>query len=155
MAHDPGAARIDGMILPVLTSTKVHGLVTSLTAAILGVTFIPLGLAFLSFGTLGPAFLAAGIACAGLSVGAFLLGRARDAKLDAARTARDSATVLEADHRRHTRVGAHHPLRLSVHLAGEPRTRTLYVLPNYSYEPGSRIRVAFAPGNPSNFLPME
>jgi hypothetical protein len=155
MAGGGPPGRIVGMILPVLTSTKVHGVVTSLTAAILGVTFIPLGFAFLSFGPLGPAFLGAGIACAGLAVAAYVLGRARDARLDAARTAQDSATVLDAELRGHSRVGAHHPLRLSVHLAGERRTRTLYVLPSYTYEPGSRIRVAFAPSNPANFLPLE
>lgn len=149
----PGS--IVGMILPVLTSTKVHGFVTSLTAAILGVTLIPLGVAFLSMSALGPAFLGAGMACAAISVAAFALGRARDSRLDAARTAQESATVLEAEMRWHSRVGAHHPLRLSVHLAGRRHTRTLYVLPNYTYEPGSRIRVAFAPSDPGNFLPLE
>jgi hypothetical protein len=141
------------MILPVLTSTKVHGFVTALTAAILALTFIPLGLAFP--GPLAFAFLVAGLGCAAVSVVAFVLCRTRDARLDAARTAQESATVLEADMRWTSRVGAHHPLRLSVHLAGRRHTRTLYVLPSYTYEPGSRIRVAFAPSNPANFLPLE
>jgi hypothetical protein len=141
------------MILPVLTATKVHGFVTSLTAAIIAMTLIPLGVAFL--GPLGLAFLAAGLGCAAMSAAAFLLGRRRDIKQEAERTAQDSAVVLDADLRLGSRVGAHHPLRLSVHLAGSRHTRTLYVLPNYTYAPGSLIRVAFAPGNPANFLPLE
>lgn len=145
------------MTLPILTGTAVRGFVGALVAAILASTFLPLGVVFFAVGPtgLGLAFLTAGACCAAAAplVG-FLARRQTQRELDA-RTERTTAVVLEATLREHSRIGARHPLRLAVSIAGARVARTVYVLPHADYAPGRSIQVAFAPGNPANFLPLE
>lgn len=144
------------MILPIRTGAAIRGVVGAFVAALLATTFLPLGLTFVlvGFTPLGVAFLGAGALCAAAAPLLALAGRRDAAREAAARTSRGAAVVLDATLREHSRIGAHHPLRLAVSIGGVRAVRTLYVLPSVDLRPGSAIDVAFAPADPDNFLPL-
>lgn len=157
MASARRAGSMLAMTLPILTGASIRGFVGALVGGILASTFLSLGFTFIAVGptALGISFLGVGALSAAGALLAVLTGRRDAAREDAARTARARATVLDARMRWHSRVGAHHPLRLAVSIAGTRVARTVFVLPTYSYRPGEQIQVAFAPGDPGNFLPLE
>lgn len=144
------------MSSPIRTGPAIRGFVGALVAAILAITFVPLGLTFVLVGFTPPgvAFLGAGALCAAAAPALALTGRRDAAREEAARTGRGAAVVPDARLRTHSRIGAHHPLRLAVSIGGTRAARTLYVLPSVDFRPGSAIEVAFAPGDPDNFLPL-
>lgn len=151
------AGSIGAMILPILTGASIRGFVGALVGGVLAVTFLPLGLTFVFVGFTAPGvvFAAIGALCAAAAPLLAFTGRRDAAREAAARTGRAAAVVLEARLREHSRVGARHPLRLAVSIAGTRAMRTLYVLPSVDFTPGHSIQVAYAPENPDNFLPLE
>jgi hypothetical protein len=157
MAAAPRDGSMLAMTLPILTGASIRGFVGALVGGSLASTFVSLGVVFMAVGptALGVSFLGVGALSAAAALLAVLTGRRDAAREDAARTARTSAVVLGAEPRWHSRIGAHHPLRLAVQIGGTRAIRTLYVLPTCAYAAGSSIQVAFAPSNPDNFLPLE
>jgi hypothetical protein len=152
------------MSSPAITGTAVRGVVAALVAGILAVTFLPLGIAFAILGAAGseeafaPLGLSFVVAGAALGLVAWLsrrAGKRREAAETAARISRGTAQVLEARLNPYSRVGTRNPMKLAVQLAGARVERTLYVAPTTAYEPGRSIQVAFAPNDPSNFVPLE
>jgi hypothetical protein len=140
--------------------------VPRIVAFILAIVGVSLGTAFLvvglvgstadadAFKVLGAAALTVGALCGVAAV--VLRGRARRlvAAEDAARVSRGAATVVEAKLQEHSRIGARHPLRLRVRLAGVERARTFWALPYALPRAGDAIEVAFDPADPGNFLPV-
>jgi hypothetical protein len=145
------------------TDTSVRGFVVTLVTGILAATFIPLGIAFAIIGAVSEpeAFFVLGLifAFVGMDMATFaLIWRARtkrrEAEESAARTSRASARVLAADINPYSRVGTLNPLKLEVELGGGRRSRTVYVPPTTSWQPGTAIDVAYAPADPDNFVPV-
>jgi hypothetical protein len=146
------------------TDTSVRGFVVTLVTGILAATFLPLGIAFAVIGLAGgpDAFVILGIifAFVGLDSTVFALfwrgrAKARESAEAAARVSQARARVLEATMNPYSRVGNLSPLKLAVELGGGRQTRTVYVPASTSWQPGAEIDVAYAPDNPSNFVPLE
>ena len=138
-------------MISVHTPNFVLGLVSGITA----VTFIALGVVFsIVFGTLGLVFLAVGVLDAIVAAVVFGRGRRGGAREEAARISYGTAQVVEAKHSYGTQVGARHPVKLTVSLAGGQHTRTLLVPSHIDWKPGAPVDVRFAPDDPANFVPV-
>ena len=135
----------------------------TLVTGILAVTLLPLGVVFTILGladagtmtpALGLALLAAGVLLAGIAGYSFTTSRARTRREEAARVSQGAAVVVEAKHNWNSQIGARHPLKLTVELAGGRHTRALHVPSHVDFKPGERIEVAYAPDDPANFVPV-
>lgn len=144
---------------------SVRGFVVVLVAAILGLVFTALGLTFTvlgavgdgsgdAFASIGPVLLAIGLVNAALA-GLYRVARRRaEQERAAARTERATATVVASSLNGGVRVAGRHPLTLTVDLLGRHVTGRALVYPHQTPEPGTPIDVAFAPGDPANFVPV-
>lgn len=153
---------------PPLPLASVRGFVVVLVAAILGLVFTLLGATFTilgavldsdaseAFGFIGPVLLAIGLVNAALA-GLYRTARRRtEEERAAARTARTTATVVTSRLSGGVRVNGRHPLSLTVELAGHAgrvQGRAL-VFPHQAPAPGTQLEVAYAPGDPGNFVPV-
>jgi hypothetical protein len=146
------------------TDTSVRGFAVTLVTGILAATFLPLGIAFAIIGVAGgpDAFFLLGLifTFVGIDMTVFAFvwrgrAKARESAESAARVSHARARVLEASINPYSRVGNLSPLKLAVELGGGRQARTVYVPPTMSWQPGSEITVAYAPDNPSNFVPLE
>jgi hypothetical protein len=146
------------------TDTSVRGFVVTLVTGILAATFLPLGITFAVIGLAGgpDAFLYLGVIFAFVGLDTTVLAfwwrgraKARDSAESAARVSHARARVLEATLNPYSRVGNLSPLKLAVELGGGRQARTVYVPASTNWQPGTEIDVAYAPNDPSNFVPLE
>jgi hypothetical protein len=144
-------------------SPAPKGFVLTLVMGISAVTFLPLGIVFTILGladtgdfplAIGLGCLAVGAIDAGIALFMFGSGRARTRREEAARISQGTARVIKAKHNWNSRVGARHPLSLTVELAGAQPTRALLVPSHVDWQPGETISVSYAPDDPANFVPV-
>ena len=142
------------------TSTAIRGFVITLASGILAATFIPLGIVFTILAgdefpiALGLALLGVGLLSAVEALVFHRWGRRRTAAEAAARVSSARAQVITADHNWNSRVGARHPVKLTIDFGGRQHTRTLYVPSHLDWAPGEWIEVDYAHEDPANFIPV-
>jgi hypothetical protein len=100
-----------------------------------------------AFRYLGPAFLAAGLVLAAVTVPA----RARARAKVAAQTIRGRATVVSVQLHPHVRVGSLVNVTLTVQIDGYTVARRLNVSPLSRLDPGTEVEVVYDPADRQNF----